>query len=120
MLIFTGMRRGELISLRLSDVSLGEKTVVVKGKGGNVRARGPGDDLDLPARLRVAPAGGGGAAAAERGETAGAGRPGTAGGRRVALQACVAAASPWAPDLPRPVRAEAPGRRRAAPGAEEP
>ena len=38
MLIFTGMRRGELIGLRLNDVSLAEKTVVVKGKGGKFRA----------------------------------------------------------------------------------
>ena len=34
MLIFTGMRRGELINLRLSDISLQEKTLRVRGKGG--------------------------------------------------------------------------------------
>ncbi len=37
MLIFTGMRRGELINLRLSDISLTQKTVRVSGKGGKVR-----------------------------------------------------------------------------------
>jgi len=37
MLIFTGMRKGELINLRLSDISLQEKVVCVRGKGGKQR-----------------------------------------------------------------------------------
>ena len=37
MLIFTGMRRGELINLRLSDISLYEKTVRVWDKGDKQR-----------------------------------------------------------------------------------
>jgi site-specific recombinase XerD len=36
-LIFTGMRRGELISLQVGDVSLTEQTVTVRGKGGKMR-----------------------------------------------------------------------------------
>ncbi len=38
MLIFTGMRRGELIGLHLTDVCLKDKPVVVKGKGSKYRA----------------------------------------------------------------------------------
>ena len=37
MLIFTGMRRGELINLRLGDISLTKRTVQVFGKGGKSR-----------------------------------------------------------------------------------
>jgi len=37
MLVFTGMRRSELISLRLGDVSLTERSVSVRGKGGKMR-----------------------------------------------------------------------------------
>jgi len=37
MLIFTGMRRGELINLRVADVSLTERSVTVRGKGGKMR-----------------------------------------------------------------------------------
>jgi len=36
-LISTGMRRGELINLRLSDISLREKVVHVQGKGNKQR-----------------------------------------------------------------------------------
>ncbi len=36
-LIFTGMRKGELISLKLGDVSLSEKRVRVRGKGDKLR-----------------------------------------------------------------------------------
>ena len=36
-LIFTGMRRGELINLRVGDVSLSERAVTVRGKGGKMR-----------------------------------------------------------------------------------
>ena len=36
-LIFTGMRRGELISLRVGDVSLTERSVTVHGKGNKMR-----------------------------------------------------------------------------------
>jgi len=36
-LIFTGMRKGELINLMLGDVSLSEKTVRVRGKGDKLR-----------------------------------------------------------------------------------
>ena len=37
MMIFTGMRRGELINLRLPDVSLREKVIRVRGKGSKQR-----------------------------------------------------------------------------------
>jgi len=37
-LIFTGMRRGEVIGLRIGDVSLAEKVARVRGKGGKMRA----------------------------------------------------------------------------------
>ncbi len=37
MLIFTGMRRGELINLRRGDVSLTERAVTVRGKGNKMR-----------------------------------------------------------------------------------
>jgi len=36
-LIFTGMRRGEVIGLRIGDVSLAEKVIRVRGKGGKMR-----------------------------------------------------------------------------------
>ncbi len=38
MLIFTGMRRGELINLRRADVALVERAVTVRGKGNKMRA----------------------------------------------------------------------------------
>lgn len=37
LLVFTGMRRGELINLKLSDVSLREATVRIRGKGNKER-----------------------------------------------------------------------------------
>jgi len=37
MLIFTGMRRGELINLRTTDVALVERAVTVRGKGNKMR-----------------------------------------------------------------------------------
>jgi len=36
-LVFTGMRRGEVIGLRIGDPSLAEKAVRVRGKGGKMR-----------------------------------------------------------------------------------
>jgi len=37
MLVFTGMRRGELLGLRVGDVSLRKRTVTIRGKGNKMR-----------------------------------------------------------------------------------
>ena len=50
MLIFTGMRRGELINLKMGDVSLTERSVTVRGKGGKMRVIPLVDEVLEPAR----------------------------------------------------------------------